>query len=254
MSESTLSRLKLPKFLEREPLLDAVFEVRFGGNPHIADIVPGVLFGQLTSKPEIQRLPAAEIPQPIRAGDPNLMFAPTIRLDFDSFTISIGDNNIIIACKLPYPKWPRFKEEILDMAKRISGVGIAGPVVRYSIKFVNLIEAPTIAAQIQKIDMSLRLGDVEAVDDHISVQVHRREGETLHLMSIVTSASAQMHDRRAFGVIVDIDSIRNANFPNFYSFAKDLEPALDSLRYENKAKFFGCLKPATIDEMGPKYD
>ena len=61
---------KLPVILEREPLVDAVFEVRLGGDPHMSDLLPGVLFGQLDPKPTIQRLPAAEIPQPIRASDP----------------------------------------------------------------------------------------------------------------------------------------------------------------------------------------
>ena len=247
--------MKLPKTLDREPLVDAVFEVRMGGAPQLADLLPGALFGQLTPKPKLQRLPAAEIPQPIRDQDPNLAFSPVSRLDWGEFTISFGDRNLVIACKLPYPKWPAFKEAILGIVEKVAQVGIAGPVERYSVKYVNLIQAPTLAEQIAKINMAVRVGDVEAKDDHLSVQVHRNEGDTLHIMSVVTGAQGAMPDgKTVFGAVVDIDSIRTAHFSDFGAFAAQLEPAVESLRQANKTKFFSCLTEATINEMGPKYD
>lgn len=247
--------MKLPKILEREPLVDAVFEVRLNGDPHMADILPGVLFGQLDPKPTIQRLPAAEIPQPIRASDPNLTFSPVIRLDWGSFLISVGDRNMVIGCKLPYPKWPRFKEAILDIVSRVARVGIAGPVERYSLKYVNLIQAPTLANQIAKIIISVKVGEVEVNDDHLSVQVHRNEGDTLHIISVVTGAQGRLADgKQVFGTVVDVDSIRNVHFSDFGAFAARLEPAIETLRLANKVKFFSCLTEATVIEMGPKYD
>ena len=64
--------------------------MRMGGAPQLADLLPGALFGQLTPKPTLQRLPAAEIPQPIRDQDPDLAFSPVIRLDWGEFTITFG--------------------------------------------------------------------------------------------------------------------------------------------------------------------
>jgi len=246
---------KLPKTPDREPLVDAVFEVRLGGAPHMSDLLPGVLFGQLDPKPTIQRLPAAEIPQPIRASDPNLVFAPVIRLDWREFTISFGERNLVIGCKLPYPKWPRFKEAILDIVAKVARVGIAGPVERYSLKYVNLIQAPTFAEQVQKIRMEIKLGDVQIDDDHMSLQVHRKEGDIIHILSVVTGAQGQMPDGNVVsGALVDVDSIRAVSVPNFGQFVASFEPSLEELRQANKAKFFGCLTDATIQEMGPIYE
>ena len=246
---------KLPVILEREPLVDAVFEVRLGGDPHMSDLLPGILFGQLDPKPTIQRLPAAEIPQPIRANDPNLAFAPVIRLDWREFTISFGERNLVIGCKLPYPKWPRFKETILDIVAKVARVGIAGPVERYSLKYVNLIQAPTITDQITKINMAVRVGEVEVKDDHLSVQVHRSEGDTLHILSVVTGAQTVLPDgKQVFGAVVDIDSIRVAHFADFGTFESKLAPLVETLRQANKIKFFSCLTEAAIKEMGPKYE
>ncbi len=247
--------MKLPKTLEREPLVEAVFEVRMGGDPHLADLLPGALFGQLTPKPTIQRLAAAEIPQPIRDQDPNLAFSPVIRLDWGGFTISFGYRNLVIGCKLPYPKWPAFKEAILGIGEKVSKVGIAGTVERYSIKYVNLIQAPTLAEQIAKINVAVRVGDVEANQDHLSVQVHRKEHDTLHILSVVTGAQVGMPDGTFLsGVVVDIDSIRTMQFSDFNTFFVRLEPELENLRQANKLKFFNCLRESTIIEMGPSYD
>lgn len=247
--------MKLPRTLEREPLVDAVFEVRMGESPQLAELLPGALFGQLSPRPTIHRLPAAEIPQPIREQDPNLAYSPIIRLDLERFTISLGDRNMVIACKLPYPKWPAFKDAILSIVSKVAQIGITGPVERYSVKYVNLIQAPTLAEQIAKINMAVRVGEVEARADHLSVQVHRKEGDTLHIMSVVTGARGKLPEgKTVFGAVVDVDSIRTVYFSDFSSFAEQLGPLVESLRQENKIKFFSCLNEAAINEMGPSYD
>ena len=246
---------KLPLKLEREPLVDALFEVRLGPTS-LADILPGFLFHELPApKPQITRLPAAEFPQPMRASDPVLQFAPILRMDWGGYIISVGDRNVIISCKLPYPKWANFKATILDLTARIGKVGAPGKVERYSLKYVNLIQAPSLAEQIAKIKMSITLGEVEVKGDHTSLQVHRHEDGIIHILSVVIGAEGQMPDgNKATGAVVDVDSIRNVDVADFATFAASLEPGLEQLRQANKRKFFTCLTQATIDEMGPVYE
>lgn len=246
---------KLPIVLEREPLVDAVFEVRLKGTQPLGDILPGFLMAELKPKPTVTRLPAAEIPRPMRAADPGLQFAPTQRIDWSRFFISVGDQNIVISCKLPYPKWPNFKKAILEILQHIGKAEIEGEVERYSLKYVNLIEAPTPAEQVKKIRTKIQLGDIEVLDDHFSLQVHRQEGDILHILSIVTSAHAQLPDgRQISGAIVDVDSIQVINVPSFHTFLATLENGLERIRQENKAKFFSCVTEAAIAEMGPRYE
>jgi uncharacterized protein (TIGR04255 family) len=246
---------KLPKILEREPLVDAVFEVRLKETPPLADILPGFLYHELNPKPLVQRLPAAEIPQPLRASDPNLQFAPILRLEWDQYFIAVGDRSFAISCKLPYPKWPNFKKAILDITRRIAKVGIAGTVERYSVKYVNLIQGSTLAEQTSKIRMAITLGPIEVSGDHINLQVHRNDGDVVHILSVISGAEGNLPDgKRIHGAVVDIDSIRNVNAPNFGVFADNLEPGLEKLRQANKVMFFGCLTDATIEELGPVYE
>ena len=245
---------KLPTTLEREPLVDAVFEVRLSGSPPLADILPGFLLHDLGKGTSVNRLPAADIPFPMRNGDPNLQFAPIQRVEIEGFSILVGDRNVIVSCKLPYPKWPNFKPTILDVITRLGKVGLSGVVERYSVKYVNLIQAPTHQEQINRISMNIRLGDLEVLSEQVTLQVHRREEDVIHILSIATGANGQINGQAVSGVLVDIDSIRNVNVPSIRAFANGLEEELESLRQSNKEKFFSCLTEETIAEMGPTYE
>lgn len=245
---------KLPLVLEHEPLVDAVFEVRFGGEPHMADLLPGLIFGQLAPKPEFQKLPASDVPRPIRSQEPSLAFAALVSFDHTDVTISIGDQNLVIGCKLPYPKWSTFKKQIMKIIKILEKSEIDAQVSRYSLKYVNLIQADTLKIQIAKIDMSIRVGDVEVEDDVCNVRIVRNEKDIMHIITIATGVRGRLYTGRpGFGVIVDIDSIREMQPASFGEFAKDLESAIDTLRHENKKKFFGCLTDEALSEMEPKY-
>ena len=245
---------KLPKVLKHEPLVDAVFEMRLGGEHHMADLLPGVIFGQLDPKPKFQKLPTAEVPRQIRSQEPSLAFAPLVRFDHTDVTISFGDQNLVIGCKLPYPKWPSFREQIMKIIKILESAEFNAPVIRYSLKYVNLIQAKTLKAQIAKIDMSVRVGDVEVANDVCNVRIVRNERDIMHIVTIATGIQGPLHTgQQGFGVIVDIDSIREMQPASFGEFAKDLEPAIDSLRHENKKKFFGCLTKEALNEMEPGY-
>lgn len=247
---------KLPKVLTREPLVDAVFELRMKGSQSLADILPGFLFHELENpKPTLERLPAAEIPHPMRARDPNLQFAPVLRLDWGKYFIAVGDANVVISCKLPYPKWPQFKTTILDVVKRLSNIELSGHVERYSVKYVNLIEAASFADQLKKIRLEINLGDMQVNSDFMTLRVQRIEDDIVHILSLANGAQATLLNGKVLhGAMVDVDSIRGVSPISIGEFSASLEKGLEGLRQANKEKFFGCLTEATIQEMGPVYE
>ena len=249
--------MQLPIRLENEPLVDAICELRMEKAVPLADILPGILFHKLDPQPIIKRLPAAEIPQPLRANDPSLCYEPTQRLEWGHYVIAIGDHNVIISYKPPYPGWPDFKAKILEIVGLIADVNVAGKVERFSIKYVNLIEAPSLADQSAKINLTLHIGGLKKLNDNlININLHYAEGTTLHILTVITGANARMPDgQEASGVVVDIDSIENNVEPiPLNEFVQGLADRLEALRQSNKAYFFSCLKQKTIDEMGPTYE
>ena len=246
---------KLPIALEREPLIDALFEVRMDNAGSLVDILPGMLFSEYGAKPGIERLPAADVPQLIRENDPNFRYTPTRRLHIDGYVVALSDRSIAVSCQMPYPKWSRFKQEILRIINLVGKLEVAGNVERYSLKYVNLIEAATPKEQTEKINLEIQLGPLQVASDQFNLRVQNTDGDTLHILTVVTGATVRGSEvEEKMGVVVDVDSIRNIPPTPFVDFMRNLEDELETLRQENKAHFFGCLKEETINDMGPIYE
>ena len=131
---------KLPIKLGKEPLIDAVFEVRFTGTASASDVLPGFLFGRLEGEKSLERLPTANLPKPVRDADPNLHFAPLTRLRWNNFVISISDRSLLVGCTIPYLGWVAFKPAILQIIHTIHEIGIIKNVNRFSVKYTDIIQ------------------------------------------------------------------------------------------------------------------
>ncbi len=90
---------KIPARLKKEPLLEAIWEIRFSGaKSSVADLLPGMLFKSFPGKYEnIVRLPVADIPAPIVDRDRNLRFAPKIRLENGNQAVQVGERMAFFA-------------------------------------------------------------------------------------------------------------------------------------------------------------
>ena len=62
----------LPTNLKKDPLVDAVFEIRFSSSIPASSVVPGILFSKLKGQAQIERLPASDIPSQLRMLNPAL--------------------------------------------------------------------------------------------------------------------------------------------------------------------------------------
>lgn len=248
---------QLPKKLRDEPLVDAIFEIRFQGSSPIAvaDVLPGSLFKEMQGNVELVRLPDADVPKPIRDSDPKLHYTPIMRLDWEQFGVAIGDHSLGVSCKLPYMGWEKFKSGILKIIDLVKNTNVIGPVERFSVKYVNLIQAPNISDQINQIQMTIDIAGQKIKDENTSLRVEQHEGEILHIIQIVTGARViRQNQESIFGTVLDIDSIKVVNAPDFPGFCDTLPKDLEALRQSNKEKFFSCLTSEAIDKRGPLYE
>lgn len=248
---------QLPKKLRDEPLVDAIFEIRFKGLSQIAiaDVLPGSLFKEMQGEVKLVRLPAADMPKPIRDSDPQLHYTPIMRLDWEQFGVAIGDRSLGVSCKLPYMGWERFKAGILEIIDLVKNINVIGPVERYSVKYVNLIQAPNISDQIEQVRMTIDIAGQKIKDENTTLRVEQREDEILHIIQIITGAQViRQNQESVFGTVLDIDSIKVVNAPDFVGFCDTLPEDLEVLRQSNKRKFFSCLTSEAIDKRGPLYE
>ena len=246
---------KLPTKLKKEPLIDALFEMRFTSATPASSILPGVLFSKLAANTTIEQLPAAQLPKALLDSEPNLRFAPLVRIHWDKFLVLISDRSLAVGCQMPYPGWGAFKPAILEVVKVLKDVGIVQAVHRFSMKYIDLIPAGSLAEQIASINGTVVLGNHTLKQEVFTLRMEIPKDGMLHAVQITSSAVATLQDgSNKEGVIVDIDTISELNNPDFGYWIGQLSGKLDSLHQANKAMFFECLRPEAIAALEPVYE
>ncbi len=246
----------LPKKLNKEPLVDAVFEIRFSSSIPVSSVLPGFLFARINDgDKKIERLPAADIPLQMREFNPNLRFQPLLRLNWGRFLILIGDESLAIACVIPYPGWQDFKPKIIEVINILRDSRIIETVSRFSLKYVDIIEGKNLYEQIQRVNVNLNIGNHILSSEHFNIRVEIPHDDYLHIVQIAAPSSVTLFDGQTRdGVLVAVDSISEQLTIDLTSFAEALADNLEAIHTSNKTMFFECLRPETITYLEPVYD
>lgn len=245
---------KLPIKLAKEPLVDAIFELRFMSEMPASSILPGFLFSQLKGEKKIERLPAADLPKQLREADPNLQYAPMVRIHWNSSLILISDRSVALACKMPYQGWMVFKQAILDTMNLLKQIDMIKTIQRYSLKYVDLIQSSKIEEQVSFINFDVKLGQHRLEKENFQIRMEVLKDNHIAAISIVSSATiTTMNGDSKSGVIVDIDVIKNIADITQDVFMQTLVDDLEHTHSINKELFFDCLKPETITMLEPIY-
>lgn len=247
---------KLPTKLDKEPLVDAVFEVRFSMQSPASNILPGIFFTKLTDvEKNIEQLSASQIPKHIRDADPNIKFAPLIRINWKEFFLLIGDMNVAIGCKLPYPGWAEFKKTITQVITTILEANVINNIQRFSLKYVNLIPSTNIEEQVASVRLNLTLGSHTLKKEVFQLRMEQTDKELIHIIQIISSAFVTTPNAVSKeGLVIDIDTVRNVNNQNPESFLVDFEQNIDCLHHENKRIFFDYITRKTLTDLNPHYE
>lgn len=246
----------LPKKLEKEPLVDAVFEIRFSSSTTASNVLPGFFFSKLGMKEwSVDNLPVSQVPSQLRSRDPNLRHQPIMRVNWDNFVILIGDTTLGVACKMPYLGWIKFSERIAKIVELLRDTGIVQTIERYSLKYIDIIEGETLAEQIQRINMDIRVGSHVVKEETFSVRIEIPHENFINVIQIAAPAKLTKPDGQVRnGILVDIDSICNYQTSDLSKFTDELSARLNLIHTENKKMFFNCLKQETIIYLEPIYE
>ncbi len=248
--------MRIPILLKKEPLFEALFELRFGSKiESVAEVLPGLLYSKLSEGYDnIVKLPASDIPADIRKRDPAFRYTPLVKLGGnEQFSIQVGEHVISLACRKPYSGWEKFGDEICRLMEHLKDTGLITSPERFSLKYIDLIESNESSCSgiaPFKVDIKLGTEDIEAHPVHLRTEL--KEGEYVHIVQIASPASVLLQDKTKLqGTIVDIDTVcmdLNADF--WATFKKRLNKA----HTINKEKFFSLLKAETIEALDPVYE
>jgi uncharacterized protein (TIGR04255 family) len=242
----------LPARLRSEPLIDAIFEMRFTAES-AAQILPGMLYSGLSGEKRLENLPASGIPEDIRRKDPNLAAQPVSRILWDRYILSFGDVSFGIGCRLPYPGWAAFRQQILTLAGRVIESGLINKVERYDLRYVDLIDGQGPEDLAPKLDASLTLGGVNLADGLFHLQAMVECGGMPHHVRIALPAEMQVGEAAAprRGLLLETNTTTQTDCAAD-AFMGLLQDRLDAVHDANKAMFFACLTDEAVEAMGPE--
>jgi uncharacterized protein (TIGR04255 family) len=245
--------MKLPLKLGKEPVIEAVVELRFRASFPASSILPGVLFASLQGKKSLARLPAAELPQQIRNTDPNLAYAALIKIDWEGYTILVSDRSVALACGPPYPGWHSLKAALLNVVDAVGKTQVVETVDRFSVKYSNIF--PKEFGDLGSVvDLDLRIGPHSSVGKNVEIRAEIPSAGLVSLVHIATDANALLPDGSTRGgPLLEIDTIAVIGNTKFSDFLSSIADQAELAHAENKALFFTCVKPDIVQKMEPFY-
>lgn len=244
----------IPKRLKKEPLLEAIWEIRFQSDaPGIRDILPGLLFQRYSGEcPEVLRLPPADLPPFVLEEDEGLRYVPTFKLQGPQFSILIGARVVALSSQRPYAGWPVFSDKIKKLAAFLQETNLLHRPERFSLKYIDLLPESTIGkCSLDVFNLSLQVGGKDIAQLPSQLRTEIREDGWLHILQIASPAHTRIGQEEAVrGVLIDIDSITLADAESFWT---DMENKLEEGHDRSKAIFFSLLKEETLLALQPEY-
>lgn len=243
---------RIPSRLKAEPLVEAVWEVRFSGSqPWVSEVLPGILFEKFGAQyRSIVRLPAADIPGAVRRDDPYLRYVPKVRLEDDRQAIQVGERVVSLSRRRPYPGWERFASEIREVADAVRATELVERLERFSLRYISIVEDP---AGLSSLDLESRLGsrDLRGGPLHLRAELAGQGGTQIVQILFPAEMASPDRDASIRGVLVDIDGVREVGERGSWD---EVDRGLDALHSELKGTFFDILKPETLARLGPEYE
>lgn len=246
--------MTLPDKLEREPLMDCVFEIRFKSDSPASSLLPGFIFAHLPDEKKLERLPHGEIPATIRAANPDLRYAPLFRINWmNRYFVGVGDYNLSVSTKIPYPGWAEFKPAILSVLQILQNTTFVTAIERFAYKTTNVFEAD-LGAPSQVVKFAIHVGDNDFSQKLFHIRGESKDADFIKVVQVATEATVNAPGVTKVGVLLDLDVISNTQELSREIFLNRASDLIQAAHDENKKLFFSCITEDVLRKLGPIYD
>lgn len=243
----------IPKRLRKEPLIEAVCELRFKSDKDsISDLLPGLIFQKLGDRfPKVEKLPASNFPPVVLKNDPNLRYIPTIKLTGgEPYSIMIGEHVFSLSCTRPYIGWDKFLSMIMELLAILKQTSLITHPERISLKYIDILLA-TEGFTLDALNLELKMGGNRITTAPVQLRTELNAEELTNIIQIGSPAQVALNTGQLFdGILIDIDTISRTMPSDFWLNPKDF---LDRAHAISKSMFFDLLKPETIKCLEPEY-
>jgi len=248
----------MPVRLRREPLIEAVWEVRFSSDhPAASELLTGLVLQHLKAKPsDVVKLPTSNIPAVLRERDANLRYVATIQVRGDRYSAGIGERCVFLSSTRPYAGWLEFRKTILDLMKLLKESQLLTRPERFSLKYTDVLshlKTPSLECLALKFEFANRQLTTEPGQFRFEIE---RRG-FVNGIHVALPATLKVANGEEFtGVVLEIDTIYLWREPeNQAAFWTTMERQLDDAHEVNKMIFFqDLLTRDTVDAHEPMFE
>ena len=245
----------LPIALARDTIVECVFEMRFvNGHPGVADLLPGIVFGKQPGRfRNVAALPLAQMPRFAREQNPQLKYMPTTALEGPQARMMFGEHAVAVSFLKPYAGWGKIKPLILECLKASIESTLTGRPERYGLKYVNILKDGRDAFDLDQTRVRVEMGEFQLRDQGIlAVHGEIELNGCTNVVDIATGGKITVPGQAGeeTGVVISVDTLRNSVG---LDASAELPQVLETLHETEKEIFFGLLKGATIEKLGPRY-
>jgi uncharacterized protein (TIGR04255 family) len=249
----------LPKKLNKDPIIEALFEIRFRSHvKNVKDILPGMLYPKVEKDyPTIENLQSIQIPIPAEILQQNPAFVansykPSHRLRGKTFTISLGEKVCSLSSARPYQGWKNFQEHIQNLLNLLRETKLIAEVERVSMKYINLLPQDINPVQLNMLELKAELGNYDLKQHSVQLRAEISKDEFTCLVQVNPQTHVRVHpsEEDFDGLLLDIDTLY---FPEGVDFWGNSDTILEKLHETEKALFYDMLTAETLASLDPVY-
>jgi uncharacterized protein (TIGR04255 family) len=238
-----------PKFLEKDLVAEAVFEIRFISS-FPEEALAGLLYNHYKDRASngLEKLPHLQVPEFIRKQDPNLQFMPLYRISMGNLIIQVGSNNasLINTGSGHYLGWSEFFEKIKDFVSVTIKMTAISEITRCSLRYIDFLERNVTDVCNISLNNSIKY-DRQQIRNTEMYRNGNFHIKTTMATGVILENSSE--GKKLKGSIIDTDVSLEMKLPE-----RELPANINNMHDIAKEVFFSLLKPEYIKELGPKYE
>lgn len=240
--------MQLPIKIDNCPIREAIFEIRFEPNVPGAAVF-GIMYRALQSTyPSFDPLPILQLPEPVRALDPNLVFQPHYRSRDNNVLVQIGPKLLSVNMLEPYNGWSEFRTRIFQVLESVRDLDLFDRISRFGLRYTNIFKEQIFDI----ISAEIVVGGKEIANPETNLRTVFDEGGGFKTILSFAGELTVTPEREApfTGSLIDIDV---AIADDELAFFEKMDEWVERAHQIEKTRFFNLLRPDFLDTLEPSY-
>jgi len=241
--------MKIPKRLKRNPIVDAVAEVRFTSTLPSEAII-GLVYEKVKDKfGQPNSLPIVQVPVALREKDPNLKYQACYRFEKPGNVLLVGPHNVALSTT-PYTDWAASTPLLSELLEKFDKMKLFSSVERIGLRYVNFFEKLNI---FDYVTLSLEVNKRSIASQSIVLRTETEVQGFKVITSITNAATRKVADQSKEGSLLDIDIVKERPEIQEGAVPKTLLDLFTKSNQFADDAFFGLLKEEFLDRFEPQY-